>query len=290
MADCGNCGGKTHNAYLCPRCTNNLKTELLDLPWWIARLQEAATGQVKLGDGGRRQPPAGLARYTDPDNGDDNLAEDLKAGKFTLDKVLAIGGVNARAVRQLETTRTTLTRILDDIDLSVTAYSTSTPELACFLAGASSILAAHQDSGHWYDEITDLPEQIRKIINPPVAMRWLGKCPTYDEKTRQTCGHELRAPEDAPEVFCRKCRQPHNPDRLRLLMMNDLEFKQLTVTEILDINRMSLPEEYRISERTFRYWRERGKLKPRAYNPNGEPLYAWADIRKLRTAGKATTA
>lgn len=133
---------------------------------------------------------------------------------------------------------------------------------------------------------------IEKAINRPVPVRYLGRCPTWVEHTGTVCGAELRCREGTIEVTCRVCRHTHNADRLQLLMMNDLEREKMTVERILELNRV-LPEEYRIPERTLRRWRKPGpngeppKLKARGCRRNRhtgeeEPIYLWADVRKLR--------
>lgn len=98
MTQCQQCQGRAQ-LYLCGQCTTELRDMLRGLPRWMRHLSEAAVGQVKLGEVGARgrSEPEGLVEYTDLENGDDRLTRDLAAGKFTLNRALAAGGVNARA-------------------------------------------------------------------------------------------------------------------------------------------------------------------------------------------------
>lgn len=52
---CQACKGRSVNAFLCGKCVKALRDDLADWPWWLNRLIETSVGQVRLGDGGRRQ-------------------------------------------------------------------------------------------------------------------------------------------------------------------------------------------------------------------------------------------
>lgn len=366
-AQCQSCSAPSPDAFICKRCQADLRRMLADLPWWIDRLAEAAIGQAKLGDGGRRtsSEPAGL-------KGDDEVLSKCRCGHpehalrdecgqpipttitVVLDEpdqdgnmtrqergpdtycacreyqpaatqtklrnaFLAAGRVNARAVNMLDKVHNALTTIVRDlcesrgVELPASvAQGGQTPLVACkrlarWLSEHVDVIAGGEDAGHTLTEIRGFVGDARRdgdigrIVNRPVPMRWLGRCPTWNEDRRSACGFELRCRQDAAEVFCPRCRQVHNPDRLQLLMMNDLERKKLTWDQVLKANRIQ-PEEYRIPERTLRHWRQPGengepaKLKPRGYlRPDGRhvinrhtnedvPLYLWPDVRRLRAA------
>lgn len=244
-------------------------------------------------------------------------------------EALAAGGVNERASDLMDAIGNTLTTIVRDLCESsglplqnLRAYPLSfigalqVGAIRCqyhgklqfaaqWLSEHVSAIAADEGAGQTFAEIYHLigderrDGRIGKAVNRPVPMRFLGKCPTWVEDARQVCGVELWCSQDAAEVFCRKCRRSHNPDRLQLLMVNDAEREKVTVERILELNR-TLPEEYRIPERTLRHWRKTGpngeppKLRARGYlRPDGravitrhsdddEPLYLWSDVRKLR--------
>ncbi len=171
--------------------------------------------------------------------------------------------------------------------------------MARWLTERVSALAMGEGAGECLKDAQNATERIKRVVNRPIPMRWLGPCPTWIEQKRQACGNELWCRADAAEAYCRVCRQAHNPDRLQLLLMNDLERKKLTWDKLIEVNRRQ-PEQYQIPERTLTWWRQKGKLIIRGYRrPDGrevinrhneadEPLYKWADIRKLRAEqGKA---
>lgn len=247
------------------------------------------------------------------------------ANQFRLqDQFLAAGGVNARASRLTDKVGNALTTIVRDLcesrgaelpsQLLTTSQTGRTGvalycQLARWLSGQISAIAANEGAGQIYAELHTLmgddhhEGEIGRVVNRPVPMRWLGRCPTWVEDKRAACGFELRCRQDAAEVYCPRCRQVHNPDRLQLLMMNDLERKKLTWEQLLKANRMQ-PEEFQVKERELRRWRQLGKLKPRGYRrggPDGSlvisrhsnddvPLYLWPDVRRLRgEQGKVKT-
>jgi hypothetical protein len=294
VSQCQHCAAKAHNAFLCPRCVDTLRTTLADLPWWLDRLTEAAIGQTRLGDGGRP------SQRSEPFKGDDEVPEDSPAALQR--RFLAAGGVNARAVDLIDEIGTLLTTWVRDTHetrgLDTPTLRTATGA-ARWLTEHVSALAAGEGAGECLSDVLRATERIEHLVNRPVPMRWLGPCPTWVESTAKACGNELWCRADAAEAYCRACRQAHNPDRLQLLLMNDLERKKLTWAKLIEVNRRQ-PEQYQIPERTLTWWRQKGKLTIRGYRrPDGrevinrhneadEPLYKWADIRKLRAEqGKA---
>jgi hypothetical protein len=224
---------------------------------------------------------------------------------------LAAGRVNSRASRLLDRIQNSLSTIVRDLcesrglDLPPSvATGSRTGVAACtgmarWLSGQLSAISASEGAGQTFNEIHRFvgddkrDGEIVRLINRPVPMRVLGKCPTWIEGKQAICGTELSCRQDVVEVYCRACRHTHNPDRLQLLLMKDLERKKITIKKILEVNRIQ-PEEYRIPESTLRDWRRDSKLKPRGYRrPDGRevitrhsaddvPLYLWADVQKLR--------
>jgi hypothetical protein len=274
VSDCTRCGRAAQNAFICRYCADMLREQLTDLPSWMGHLAESALGQTKLGDGGRRS------------KGDESPIR-----------------FNSRASELYAELHTMLLRWVKSVaEQQGGMFGTPTMSssvLAGWLAKQVRIIALCETAGDMCDDVQDAIERIEKVVDRPVPMRFLGQCPTWVEETRTVCGMELRCRADAPEVFCRACKQTHNPDRLQLLMMNDLERKKLTFDKIREVNRMQ-PADYRIHERTLRHWRQTGRLPVRGYRrPDGregisrhseddEPLFLWRDVRRLRSDRKAS--
>jgi hypothetical protein len=266
-------------------------------------------------------------------------------------QALAAGGVNDRASALLDSINNTLTTMVRDICetrglpiRNVRAYpprfigALQNGAIRCDYHGRTQFAAqwlsehvmaicAGEDAGQTFSEIQSLTGDDRRdgricrAINRPIPIRELGRCPTWHEQTRAICGTSLRARADALEVFCHICRVTHKTDRLQLLLISDLARAKVTAAEILRLNRV-LPEDYRISERSLRRWRQTETLKRRGFlrpcscghgskyhdrlrqtpgcdrckacsaydgrevinqhNEEDEPLYYWEDVRKLR--------
>lgn len=320
MTDCRFCGStKAHNAFLCRPCLQTLNANLRSLPWWLGRLTETVVGQTRMSDNGGRRS----ARRADI-NGEKPLAEcieplpneaDLKKARkareqHALSVALAAGGCNARASQLLADIADSLAywvRVLSEtagqpIPHLPAGTTTGVPHTLWLTAHINAI-AAHEDAA---DIATDVAGHILDIIacvNRPVPIRDLGPCPTWiehDGRAGHPCGVPLRAPADDTEVHCRRCRTTHNVNRLLLARMEDLEHEHYTAAELVRIMRR-IPEEYRVTDRTLRRWRESGKLTPvgwRRGGPDGRtviitkhsdadtPVYAWSDVQRLKATDR----
>lgn len=254
-------------------------------------------------------------------------------------QLLAAGRINVRAADLLDEIRNSMTTwvrhvaetrgiafvrpgFIGPLLAGHVRMSAGTPALSAFLTMHVHTIACDEAAGECLADFTDHVGKIEKVINPPVPMRYLGPCRTFDEHTRKSCGTQLQCREGVLEVTCPKCRHTYNANHLQSLTENDLERERMTVDEILQYNKR-LPEEYQINERTLRRWRKPGKhgepprlkhdgyLRPcscghgRADHASGcrkcgcagyngrvvinrhsdddEPLYRWADIKRLRT-------
>jgi hypothetical protein len=236
-------------------------------------------------------------------------------------QLLAMGRVNARASEQVDAARNTLTTWVRHLceTRGVTFmppnsvgsafvgplqpgwrrlardYRPTNAELCEWLAAHVKAIACDEAAGQCYEEIKTLIESIERLVNRPLRRKWLGQCPEWNERTRQSCGVSLWAREDAIEIRCQQCGTTHNCDRLKLLLFNDLEREKVPWDKILRANK-SQPEDRQVPERTLQSWRRTGRLKARGYRrPNGRevinrhsgddvPLYLWPDVRKLRDA------
>lgn len=308
-AQCQSCSAPT-DLFICSRCCDTLRTTLADLPGWLAALREAAIGQTRMGDSGR----GGTRR--EPFNGEDEIPV-VDATKLQA-QFLAVGRVNARASDRIDAVRNSLTtwvrHIAESREIAFVRVgfigpllanhvrmAATTPALIAFLRMHVQAIACDEAAGECLYDLTNHVRAIERIVDRPIATRFLGNCPTWHERTRRVCGTELRCREGVIQVTCPTCRQPHNTDRLQLLLMNDLERKDLTLDKILELMRTVVPVEFRVTDRTIRRWRNPGKngeapkLKPRGYrradgrrvinrhSDDDEPLFRWSDITRLRS-------
>ena len=317
MTDCHRCGGKAHNAFLCSPCQAHLRKLLTEMPWWLDRLTETAIGQTRMSDnGGRRSAPrksldgetpiaACIEPFPNPRETDLERARRARA-KAALAHALASGGINAHASELLAEVADSLgywMRVLCEARGITPPRLGASPVLgglaAKWLAANIGAVALSEDAGDIATDIECRQDDIVRMVNRPIPIRFLGKCPSWiqdqPDQPDGPCGATLRAPDDAIEVQCRHCRNTHNVNWLMLATMDDCERTRVTWDMICRINRMQ-PPEWRVAERTLRHWRESDALKPRGWRrrdgrdglarhgDDDEPLFLWSDVRKLRIA------
>lgn len=293
---CRACKGPAQT-FLCAKCTKSARDLLAELPWWIDRLNEAVVGQVKLHDGGGSSRPVmhgdtDLASHirtlpgcTCVEECDcDPLVARRKRERAALVHALALGGVNATASdlhAEISNTLGTWIRHLCESRGAQPPQLATAGRMAQWMRSNVDAIAADESAGECVDELADIRKRIERTINRREPRKFLGHCPTWNEESQKACGRELSAPSDADHVRCKHCRTTHNCNRLQLLLVGDMEREKVTATRVRALNRL-IPQEYRIPERTLRHWIATGKLKARGNNGNGEPMYLWADVRKMR--------
>lgn len=306
--ECQRCGGRA-TLFLCQRHIASLRTLLLELPWWLDRLTETAVGQTRMSDNGGRKS----ARRTDLD-GEKPLAaciEELPEGddldkarrereRHALAVALAAGGCNANASELLAQVAGSLAYwvqvLCEDRGLptpALPAGRTYGRPAAKWLATYVEAIAAHPEADAIFADIETHHEDIVATVNRPIHRMFLGTCPTWNDERNAYCGRRLRAPADAVEVHCSRCRATHNVTRLLMAQLSDAEREPVEFDELVRINNC-LPEGYGVPARTLRFWRQSDALRPRGWlRPDGHrgiarhgdgdaPLYSWADVRKLR--------
>ena len=321
MTECQRCAAKSPNAFLCQRCERTIAQVLADLPWWLNRLVETATGQTRMADtGGRRsarrkdldgETPLAECIEKFPDDTETDLAKARAArAKAALAHALAAGRVNAKASELLGAIDDSLRYWVKELcDARGVAYARSPlaratapgSEYATWLRVHITAVSASEFAGDIAMDIETHHDDIVEAVNRPRHVLFLGLCPTWDDDRHSTCGRRLRAPQDAIEVHCRRCNHTHNVNRLLMGQLSDAEREPLPFDELVRINNC-LPEGYGIPPRTLRFWRQTETLKPRGWlradghrgitrhHPDDVPLYSWADVRKLRDSRPQKTA
>lgn len=177
-------------------------------------------------------------------------------------------------------------------------WDPTTSEMATWLASAVHAIACDESAGVWRADIDSLVRQIQRAIDRPVKIEMLGLCSTQIGEGRQTCDTMLRAPEDAIEVRCRKCRTTRRCDTVRAQGQSDAKRALITWEQVVETNRQQ-PDGWRVPDRTLRDWKSTGALSPREFqrldgknhglhrrHADEEPLFAWSDVERLRSAPK----
>jgi len=305
MSDCTRCGGRATDSFLCWPCTRSLTQTLRDLPWWLARLTETATGDTRMSDNAGRKSArrytldgdTELAAYIDPlpPRKDDLDKARTQRHKAALAHALAAGGVNARASELLATIADSLgywCRVV--AESRGRQYEPSSSERALGANHARWLrlhvlsITAHEDAADIAGDIEGHLEDIVRAVNRPIRMLDFGPCPAWNDTTDDTCATNLRAPQESDTVQCRRCKTVHNCHRLFLDLMAAADRELKTWEELVRFNR-HLPDTYRTAHRTLQHWRTTGLLQPREHHGD-IPMYSWADVKRLQIAKPQKTA
>jgi hypothetical protein len=311
MTTCRNCS-RAATLFLCPRCVGELRDMLTGLaiggpdanglraPGWIEHLREAALGQTRLGESGRRTP-----RYRDrldgaslllshlepfPDEGEPDLTKARQQrSQAALRHALGAARINLRACELLDYTHSVLVEWCRDICGTrgvPTPQALDTSVLALWLARHVSAIAADQGAHVCYMEIAQIVTDIERVINRPAPLLPLGSCPAQTAHGR--CNRALEGRRAAVEVTCPQCHAAHNVEELLARLVVETDDYQFSITELASWALPIVGEPVPAS--TLRHWAARGWLLPAGHGPDGRPRYRLADVRKRRALGKPQTA
>ena len=296
MTQCQVCEGRAQ-LFLCTTHIGVLQSTLKDLPWWLSRLNEAALGQVRLGDAGRRGTRAHeLDEYTGPDDAANaaRLERDLAAGKFKLDAVLAPARINAKASRLYEQAYNDLGTWVRHLCES---RGTDIPTTGCvqWLRKNANAIAADEAAGECYTSMVDLTDQIRDVVNRPEPPRFCGPCTTAltaeqrqklitdGEADRDTCMVQLYAQRKATAVTCPHCKAEHDIERLYTAMLDEADEYSFTISDLVDHILPKLGQQ--IPRRTLQHWAKTGRLNASGFEA-GVARYQLATVRRLHDTRK----
>lgn len=302
---CQKCGAKCE-LFLCAGCQLELRQMLTDMPWWIARLQETAIGQARLGEPGVRRHRSGLEMYANPKPAIDGaegtegqrlLERDLADQKLRA-RLLSQGGVNAKASDLFDEVQNMLGSWVRDVCERRGIYWVdkgfigplraneerqsvmTAARMAIWLRERVSALASAECAGESFSDVKHAMEQMERAVNRPPLPKTCGPCPTLMPDGRAKCGTRLEAKATATEVTCPVCNQTHDIEALTARLLNDMHYMSFTIRELLDVVLPRANEH--IPRRTLYDWVAKGKLKASGHDDSGTPKYVLADIRILR--------
>lgn len=298
MSKCLVCEGRSQ-LFLCVTHITILRDTLRDLPWWLDRLHEMATGQVRLGDGGRRGTKAReLDEYTGP-NAADKLAKGLRENHFTVDKLLATGRVNAKASRlhdQAANELGTWVRHLCETR-GLQPPEASAKDCARWLEKNTHAIASDQAAKQLHNTIIDLTDRIRRTVNRAEPPQFCGPCTTEltdeqrtkivesGQEDRAHCRTQLYSKRGDSRVTCPTCKTEHDIAELQQLMLDEADEYSFSISDLSDFILPKLGIE--ASRKKLQRMALKGELGP-AGEMSGIRRYQLAvvreAVRKRRTA------
>jgi hypothetical protein len=321
MAKCDVCEGRSQ-LRLCTVHEMILRDTLRDLPQWLEWLADAAVGNVRLGDNGRRGcRPDVLHPYTGPDDkrNADNLEKAIHDGAFRRDRLLAAGRVNAKASRLHDSARNTLTTwvrhmcethgmqawppkrtvSLEFIGPLLPGWrrinQDATPSLAYlarWLERRTHTIAGDEAAKECHDDMVDLTDRIKRVINRPNPPKFCGPCPTLltdeeraklvggGEEDREECHTRLYAKPKADRVTCPTCHLEYETKDVQAWHYEQSGDRLFTIRELVDFVLPRLGEP--ISQQLLYKWAKIGALPVPGYAANGDIMLKLGDVRRIR--------
>lgn len=292
MSTCQVCEGRAQ-LFLCLTHITTLRNALRELPWWLDRLEEAAVGNVRLSESGRRGTRAHeLDEFTGSD-GADRLDKARCDGRFDLDKVLAHGRVNAKASRLQDRARNDLgtwVRHLCEVRGVDTPILGGDKGHAKWLEKHVQAIASDEAAKECHDTIIDLTDQIRRVVNRPEPPQYCGPCVaelSVEQRTklvnngqedRTHCRVQLYARSGARQVTCPDCRTEHNIESLQEKMLAEADEYSFSVSDLADFILPKLG--IRIPRRTLQHWAKVGDLVPSGFEST-VARYQLAHVREV---------
>ena len=292
--ECVRCGSQAQT-FLCPRCTGRTRRTLRDMIWLAQECHNQAYGQSNWGDDSGRRTPY---RSRHELNGEASSIELLPDGVEDLDEArrirqrnvelaaLASGGVNGRASELYDTVVDMLTTWIRDLceNRGIEWHGVgSVGEMCAWLDLNISAIANHPAADEFCDELDEHVGHIRRLINRPESMRFVGPCPApHPEAPSRTCGLELRAHRRATHVTCPQCDTDHDVNEVGRRLIDSTHDWWLGKDELFMIlHALGLP----VTWAKLRKWRFRRQVRERLL-PDGTPQYHLGDARLM--AGRAS--
>lgn len=308
--ECTACTAPT-DVFLCPRCVDELRDLLGSLlpnrdkdgklhDGLLDYLLQAEVGQTRLGETGRRvrSLPARLHGDDTPDALIVVESGRTKSGgrwmierpKYTLNRLLAQGGVNVRAanlrIELFEALGMWARHIASSNKLTIT-WKTAVG-YAEFLHQHAHLVALDEDAGECLHRVRSLVAAAVRVINRPEPPRFLGPCPNM--VGGKPCATALEASRGAESVQCPRCGAIHEIDHLLANLLRYL--RNLSGTDA-ELKALLSAAGYAVNSSTWRSWLHRKQLRPigwvrpdgaravRKEHPQDIPVFAMRDVMSL---------
>jgi len=173
----------------------------------------------------------------------------------------------------------------------ITRPAPVTAQVALWLSTMPSLLAEHPLAGQMYDEITYATREVWRVIDRGRERIYAGPCDglgVVQDNEQEPCLTDLVADPEWTVVTCQGCGRQYDVTRRRQWMMHDLQnYLGSSAKVSLIVATMGVT----ISAATIRKWVQRGKIKPRAFEPSlkvdgqPSPLYRVGDVIEVAAGG-----
>lgn len=264
--DCRRCGAAAE-LFLCKTCTDELHTILTMLPRWLAHLEEAATGQTKMGE---NAPRASSDEAPIRFNGKASRLLDQAHGILVswVRELCETRGVRYKPRSWMATAKGS-----PFIDVKLDDNTV----MLFWLADNVGAIAGDEDAVRCYTEMVYLRDSIERVINRPTAPRFVGPCPALlEDRTR--CGTQLLADRAAENVTCPVCKNTYNVEDAITRLLLEVRNFSFSITDLhLMLTKLEMP----VPRKTLYDWVYKGRITPTGQHA-GKSVYLLADVLATR--------
>ncbi|QST89291.1 helix-turn-helix DNA binding domain protein [Mycobacterium phage prophi104-2] len=168
----------------------------------------------------------------------------------------------------------------------------TTARMAKWLHRHASNIALQENGAEICDEIEQVYRSITRVVNRPPEPMTLGPCitdPAPDEVLAERgrkgdnstrCGYALMAPSRSGWIVCPQCEVPRLVDDVLAHNLGELDDRNATVRELVDVVLPRLNEH--VPQSTIERWIRRGWVPVRGRDAEGHQMVRIGDVRAVR--------
>jgi hypothetical protein len=266
------CGRPTKGDALCPGCAYSLQVALGDISSYWCDLDTVKGRQTRYGATRGRSNSKPLpvdARFLDWDADGSRLQEAVKSTMATWARSV----IEERAVLAGPTHPACLHLSCSTLNRSHLPHD-NVPSVCRYLLGHADWIKTQYWAPEILDEVTNVAEQLRRMVDRPADKLFVGYCTSCDESLHARIG--------ADNVDCRVCGATYSVAASRDSMWIEAQDKLATVAEIS--RAISWLGQKPITADRIYKWVERKRLQQRGhvmYRGREVPTYRLGDVAAL---------
>lgn len=168
----------------------------------------------------------------------------------------------------------------------------TTARMAKWLYNHAADVALQENGAEICDEIEHVYRAAARVVNRPPEPMTLGPCitdPAPDKVLKERaekgdsttrCGYALTAPSHSGSIVCPQCEGIHVVDDVLARNLADLDDRNATVRELVDVVLPRLDEH--VPQTTIERWIRRGWVPLRGQDAQGHQMVRIGDVRAVR--------
>lgn len=239
---CAKCGAMAGDAFICPRCVEQLEVDCANAPMLLDQLEVTITRLDRV----YRPAPPPDAEASEPMPF--SVVASAARDELRLALVTGVQAVLVRLGKQWEG---------DDSPTAV----------ANWLGRNSASIALHPDGDQIAHQVQAAVAKALRAIDTMPERVLAGPCPT--------CGSRLMAFKGAPKVFCDTCAKLHTVAELRSGMMDRFDGELYTISGLVTIARTM---GYAVRKKAIEDMARRGRITPSGVSSDGWNTYNATDL------------